>query len=172
MVLSEFGEKIHVQGVRLCPLCVPAYLWIALIALLGEVLLCCTTCLVSLVSCSTHVVWCVLSSVTFVPTICLLLCLCLHVSASPYRFVVMKLFASCCASTSSFSLEFGLLRSFRCCMVWRFWCLPSFLSVLPSRFVVTQLFVSVVRCRHFHQCDFCFWVFLNYFSVQHCDSMR
>ena len=57
--------------VRLCPLCVPAYLWIALIALLGVGLLCCTTCLVSLVSCSTHIVWCVLSSVTFVPTVCI-----------------------------------------------------------------------------------------------------
>ena len=46
-------------------------LWIALIALLGVVLLCCTTCLVSLVPCSTHIVWCVLSSVTFVPTVCI-----------------------------------------------------------------------------------------------------
>ena len=55
-------------------LCVPAYLWIvglsqdseiALIALPGAVLMCCTTCLVSLVSCSTHIVWCVLSSVTW-----------------------------------------------------------------------------------------------------------
>ena len=32
-----------------------------------------------------------------------------------------------------------LLRSFRFWEELRFWCLPSFLSVLPSRFVVTQL---------------------------------
>ena len=88
----------HGGAVRLCPLCVPAYLWIALIALLGVVLLCCTTCLVSLVSCSTHIVWCVLSSVTFVHTVCV----------TVYFSVPLS---SCCACISSFSLEFGLLRS-------------------------------------------------------------
>ena len=61
-----------------CFLCVPAYLWIvalsldseiALIVLLGAILMCCTTRLGSLVSCSTHLVWSALSIVTFVPTV-------------------------------------------------------------------------------------------------------
>ena len=36
----------------------------------------------------------------------------------------------------------GMLRSFWCWDEFPFWCLPPFLLVLPSRFVVTQLFVS------------------------------
>ena len=32
----------------------------------------------------------------------------------------------------------------------RFWCLPSFFSVLPSRFVVTQLFVSILNADTQH----------------------
>ena len=61
-----------------CVLCVPAYLFIvalsldseiALIVLLGAILMCCTTRLGSLVSCSTHIVWSALSFVTFVPTV-------------------------------------------------------------------------------------------------------
>ena len=61
-----------------CVLYVPAYLWIvalsldseiALIVLLGATLICCTTRLGSLISCSTHIVWSALSIVTFVPTV-------------------------------------------------------------------------------------------------------
>ena len=56
---------------------------------------------------------------------------------------------SCCASISSVLLEFRLSRSFWCQEKLRFWCLPSFLSVLPSRFVVTQLYVSIILLARF-----------------------
>ena len=58
-----------------CVLCVPAYLWMASlsqdspeIVLFGAVLLCYTTCLVSLVFRSTHILWFDPSSVTIVHT--------------------------------------------------------------------------------------------------------
>ena len=74
--IQYFQEKV--LDFVSCVLCVPAYLWIAVLSLdreialivpLGAILMCCTTRLGFLVSCSTHIVWSALSIVTFVPTV-------------------------------------------------------------------------------------------------------
>ena len=90
-------------------------------------------------------------SITFLPT------LCLKMQCFGDRFHLFLYFpgplCSYCASVSSYSLGFELLRSFWCSEELLFWCLVSFLSVLTSRFVVTQLLVSNVLSVYVLHCQ-------------------
>ena len=63
---------------------------------------------------------------------------CLRYSSARLRQYISSCVTSFCARVASFSLGFGLLRPFWCWEESHFWCLTSFLSVSPSRFVETQ----------------------------------